>query len=71
MFLFDLLKQDELIPGRIIEILSDLSMNSPIVVLDIFQVMSTRHDIFDMPRLALRMSEHTHLIVPATVSTLK
>jgi hypothetical protein len=53
--------------GQIIEILS--SDGSAIVSLDIYQVASTRHDIFGMPTLARRHDETSILILPAIVSS--
>jgi len=63
--LFISISQGGTVVGQIIEILS--RVDSAIVSLDIYQVASTRHDIFGMPTLARRHDETSILILPATV----
>jgi hypothetical protein len=53
--------------GQIIEILA--RAGSAIVSLDIYQVASTRHNIFGMPTLGRRHDEISILILPAIVSS--
>ncbi|KAJ7854678.1 hypothetical protein B0H14DRAFT_3085480 [Mycena olivaceomarginata] len=54
---------DELITGRINNILEDIN-GLAIIVLDKFQVSTERHEIFGMPVLTRRQSERTLIIVP-------
>ncbi|KAF8162732.1 hypothetical protein B0H34DRAFT_763800 [Crassisporium funariophilum] len=54
------------IAGRIIEILQDTTSRRFLVVLDMFQVASTRHKTFGMPMLLRRLNEKIVAIVPAT-----
>ncbi|KAJ7477986.1 hypothetical protein B0H11DRAFT_2424571 [Mycena galericulata] len=53
----------ELITGRIDAILEN-GNGASVIVLDVFQVSDSRHDIFGMPILVRRQSETTFLIVP-------
>jgi hypothetical protein len=53
--------------GRIVEILADISGNCAMVVIDIFRVLSTRHEVFGMPMLARRNDETTYVVIPSTV----
>lgn len=58
--------QSGIVVGQIIEILA--RAGSAIVNLDIYQVASTRHNIFGMPTLGRRHDEISILILPAIVS---
>ncbi|KAI9068297.1 hypothetical protein FKP32DRAFT_1562016, partial [Trametes sanguinea] len=49
--------------GRIEELLADPVANKAIAVIDVFQVASTRHAIFNMPWLARRQDEPSFMIV--------
>jgi hypothetical protein len=62
-----LFQDSETITGHIIEILADTTSNRAVIVLDIFHVLSTRHDIFGMPMLARRHDETTYIVIPSTV----
>jgi len=53
--------------GRIVEILADISGKRAMVVIDIFQVLSTRHNVFGMPMLARRNDEITYVVIPSMV----
>ena len=53
--------------GRISDILADSEGERAVVVLDLFHVLDTRHDIFGMPMLARRHTEAVYLIIPSTV----
>jgi hypothetical protein len=56
------------VTGRIIEILADgATGNRAIIVLDVFQVLTSRHEVFGMPMLARRHGETTYIIIPSTV----
>ncbi|KAJ7476349.1 hypothetical protein B0H11DRAFT_1727263 [Mycena galericulata] len=54
----------DLITGRINAILED-GNGVAVIILDVFHVTDSRHDIFGMPVLVRRQSETTFLIVPA------
>ena len=54
--------------GRILEILQDTNGESPLVILDVFQVVPIRHDIFGMLILKRRLDEKRILVLPAKVS---
>ncbi|KAJ7021232.1 hypothetical protein C8F04DRAFT_1273994 [Mycena alexandri] len=54
----------EIITGRIDTILED-GQGTAVVVLDVFQVLDTRHDVFGMPILARRQGEASFIIVPS------
>ncbi|KAJ7715958.1 hypothetical protein B0H16DRAFT_1667025 [Mycena metata] len=54
----------ELITGRIDTILDD-GQGTAVIVLDVFQVLETRHDVFGMPVLARRQGEASFIIVPS------
>ncbi|KAJ7711067.1 hypothetical protein B0H16DRAFT_1480617 [Mycena metata] len=54
----------ELITGRIDMILDD-GQGTAVAVLDVFQVLETRHDVFGMPVLARRQGETSFIIVPS------
>ncbi len=53
--------------GRILDILAESEGKRAVVVLDLFHVLDTRHDIFGMPMLARRHAEAVYLIIPSTV----
>jgi hypothetical protein len=53
--------------GQIMEILAKAGF--AIVSLDIYQVASTRHNIFGMPTLGHRHDEISILVLPAIVSS--
>ncbi|KAF9464228.1 hypothetical protein BDZ94DRAFT_1355980 [Collybia nuda] len=53
------------ITGCVLEIIKDCTSPTAYVILDVFQVLSTRHKIFDMPVLTRRFGETEILIVPA------
>ncbi len=59
--------QNKLITGRIVEILADEASKCAVIAIDIFQVLSSRHDIFGMPMLARRHDETSRIIIPSTV----
>ncbi|KJA24844.1 hypothetical protein HYPSUDRAFT_135587 [Hypholoma sublateritium FD-334 SS-4] len=58
--------KEESITGRIIEILVDSTGRRAIIILDVFIVLSTRHETFGMPMLARRQNEKTYAIIPST-----
>ncbi|KAJ3517709.1 hypothetical protein NLJ89_g342 [Agrocybe chaxingu] len=60
------LTPSELITGRIVEILANTTSDRAVVILDVFQVLSTRHQIFGMPMLARRQEETTYVVIPST-----
>jgi hypothetical protein len=55
------------ITGQIVEILADITGKRAVVVLDVFEVLSTRHEVFGMPMLARQHNETTYLVIPSTV----
>ena len=55
-----------MITGRIVELLASTSHRA-IIVLDLFQVSTTRHEVFGMPMLARRHGEPMYIIIPSTV----
>ena len=57
----------ETITGRIVEILAHSAGNRAVVIIDIFQVLSARHDIFGMPMLARRNDEITYIAISSAV----
>lgn len=59
--------KSELITGRIDAILQNDSGNA-VIILDVFQVADSRHEIFGMPVLARRHSETSFIIIPTAVS---
>ena len=61
--------QGKTVVGQIIEILA--RARSAIVSLDIYQVASTRHEIFGMPTLSCRYDKTSILILPAIVSSIR
>ncbi|KAJ7726809.1 hypothetical protein DFH07DRAFT_945958, partial [Mycena maculata] len=61
---YDVLILSELITGRIDAILDD-GKGAAVIILDVFQVSDSRHNIFGMPMLARRQSETMFLIVPS------
>ena len=68
MCFLDVLSQhNDLITGRIVEILANSTGKRALVILDIFHVLSERHEIFGMPMLARRNEETTYVAIPATV----
>ncbi|KAJ7302771.1 hypothetical protein DFH08DRAFT_826366 [Mycena albidolilacea] len=50
--------------GRIHDIFT--STNGSVVILDVFRILSERHSIWNLPKLARRQGEQTLLIVPST-----
>lgn len=58
------------ITGRILEILQDANSVRSFVLLDQFQVRSTRHEFFGVPVLGRRLNETTLLIVQSKVRDL-
>lgn len=56
------------ITGRILDILQDTTSKSSLVILDVFQVVAVRHEIFGMPILKRRLDEKRALVIPAKVS---
>jgi hypothetical protein len=65
-FASHLCSQSETIVGRIDNIL-DNGNGKAVVIMDVFQVSATRHEIFGMPVLTRRQSETTYIIVPSLV----
>ena len=59
------------ITGCIIDILQDTSGKTSLIILDVFQVVAVRHEIFGMLILKRRLNEKTILAVPASVSSQK
>ena len=57
------------ITGRILEILAESGGKSAVIVLDLFHILSVRHEIFGMPMLARRHDEATYVVIPSTVSS--
>ncbi|EIN07387.1 hypothetical protein PUNSTDRAFT_71288, partial [Punctularia strigosozonata HHB-11173 SS5] len=55
---------NEVIIGRIVEILDSTTTSDAVVLLDQFHLGSERHRIFSMPTLARRLGEVTILIIP-------
>jgi len=55
------------VTGRILEIIQDDAGQHLLVVLDVFQVAATRHEIFGMPVLMRRQDEPMTTIVRSTV----
>ena len=49
------------------EILAESRGQRAVIVLDIFEVRSTRHEIFGMPMLARRHDEEIYAVIPSTV----
>ncbi|KAI0309778.1 hypothetical protein OF83DRAFT_1179230 [Amylostereum chailletii] len=56
----------EVIIGCVIEILAHANGENGLACLDVFQVASERHDVFDMPRLTRRLDEQHILDVLVT-----
>ena len=50
------------------EILAESAGKRAVVVLDIFQILSDRHEVFGMPMLGRRHEEAVYIVVPSTVS---
>ena len=50
------------------EILAESAGKRAVVVLDIFQILSDRHEVFGMPMLGRRHEEAVYVVVPSTVS---
>ena len=63
-------KATETITGRIVEILTNPPENRAVVVIDVFHILSTRHNIFGMPMLARRNGEITYIAISSTVRNL-
>ncbi len=71
MCFLDVLSQhNDLVTGRIVEILANSTGKRALVILDLFHVLSERHGIFGMPMLARRNEETTYVVIPATVRLL-
>lgn len=56
--------------GRIDDILADTHEDKAIVIIDVFEVASTRHALLDMPWLVRRQDELSYVIVTAAVRAL-
>ncbi|KAH9847978.1 hypothetical protein C2E23DRAFT_740580 [Lenzites betulinus] len=54
------------IMGRVQDILANPQTNTAIIILEVFQIASTRHAIFNMPWLIRRHDEVSYLIVAAS-----
>ena len=55
------------VTGHIVEILAESGGKRAVIVLDIFEVRSIRHEIFGMPMLARRHHEEIYAVIPSTV----
>ncbi|KJA14960.1 hypothetical protein HYPSUDRAFT_149732 [Hypholoma sublateritium FD-334 SS-4] len=60
------LNHNDRVTGRIVEILTNITGDRALVILDIFHVLSARHEIFGMPMLARRNEEATYMAIPST-----
>ncbi|PPQ93847.1 hypothetical protein CVT25_013556 [Psilocybe cyanescens] len=58
--------QHKLVTGRIVGILANMTSDRAMIILDIFEILSTRHNIFGMPMLARRHEESTYVAIPST-----
>ena len=56
-----------MITGRIVELLASTTSHRAVIVLDLFQVSTTCHEVFGMPMLTRRHGEPTYIIIPSTV----
>ena len=52
--------------GRVSHILARGSTS--VIVLDVFRLNATRHELWNMPVLARRLDETSYMILPAAVS---
>lgn len=55
------------VTGRILEILAESGGKRAVVVLDTFQILSNRHEVFGMPMLARRQEDTLYIVIPSTV----
>lgn len=55
------------ITGRIAEILAESGGKRAVVVLDVFEVPSARHEIFGMPMLIRPQEQPTYVVIRSTV----
>lgn len=60
-------QDNELLTGRIVEILANEISSRAVIALDVFQILSTRHMLFGMPMLARRYEEPIYTVIPSTV----
>ena len=56
------------VTGQVLEILAESGGKHAVVVLDLFHILSSRHEIFGMPMLARRHGEAISVVIPSTVS---
>ena len=50
------------------DILAEYAGKRALVVLDLFQILRNRHEIFGMPMLGRRNEEAVYVLIPSTVS---
>jgi hypothetical protein len=70
VFVLNLHQHSAVISGRITEILCAVSDLSVVVLLEVFQVLSSRDPVYGMPVLVRRNSETTLMIIPSKVCSL-
>ncbi|KAF8959102.1 hypothetical protein BDZ97DRAFT_2045777 [Flammula alnicola] len=54
------------VTGCIVEILAESEGKRAVIVLDVFEIRRTRHEIFGMPMLARRHEETIYAVIPST-----
>ncbi|KAF8914285.1 hypothetical protein CPB84DRAFT_1811643 [Gymnopilus junonius] len=57
---------EELITGRIVEILANIEGDHAVVILENFKILSNRHDTFGMPMLAHPYEEPSYTVISST-----
>jgi hypothetical protein len=60
-------QEKESVTGRIIEVLAQSTGKYAVVILDLFTVLGSRHEILGMPMLARCQEEKTYAVIPSTV----
>lgn len=58
-----------LVIGRVTEIICRTDSSSALATIDVFELASARHAVYDMPKLYRQDDEPRHLIIPVSVSS--
>ncbi len=62
-----LFQASQSVTGRVLQILAKSGDKHAVVVLDVFYILSSRHEIFGMPMLARRHGEAISVVIPSVV----